>query len=71
AGWLIEQSGLKGYRVGNAEVSQRHANFIVNQGGASAADVWQIIRHVQATIFERWSTVLETEVKLLGRFDLD
>lgn len=68
AGWLIEQAGLKGYQIGKAQVAQRHANFIVNCGGASAGDVFNLIRHVQQQVQERWSILLEPEVKMIGDF---
>ncbi|BAZ26508.1 UDP-N-acetylenolpyruvoylglucosamine reductase [Kalymmatonema gypsitolerans NIES-4073] len=68
AGWLIEQTGLKGYQIGKAQVAQRHANFIVNCGGASAWDIFNLIRHVQHQVQERWSVVLEPEVKMIGEF---
>lgn len=68
AGWLIEQTGLKGYQIGKAQVAQRHANFIVNCGGASASDIFNLIHHVQHQVQERWSIPLETEVKMLGEF---
>lgn len=68
AGWLIENSGLKGYQIGFAQVAQRHANFIVNQGGATAADVFQVLHHVQAQVWEKWSLMLEPEVRILGDF---
>lgn len=67
AGALIEQAGLKGYRVGGAEVSTKHANFIVNKGGATANDVRTIIAHVRSEVESRFQTRLETEVKFLGR----
>jgi UDP-N-acetylmuramate dehydrogenase len=67
AGALIEKAGLKGYRVGGAQVSPKHANFIVNTGGATAADVKQIIHHVQAEVKKQFLVDLETEVKFLGR----
>ncbi len=70
AGWLIEQTGLKGYQIGKAQVAQRHANFIVNCGGASAWDIFNLIRHVQQRVQERWSIVLEPEVKMIGEFSL-
>lgn len=66
AGWLIEQTGLKGYQIGGAAVAQRHANFILNCGGATAADILQLIRYVQQQVEERWSLRLEPEVKMLG-----
>lgn len=68
AGQLIEAAGLKGFQIGNAEVSKRHANFILNRGGATATDILQLIRHVQATVEERWSLPLNPEVKILGEF---
>jgi UDP-N-acetylmuramate dehydrogenase len=68
AGWLIEELGLKGYRLGDAEVSQRHANFILNCGQATAEDIFRLIRHVQEQVESRWSLLLEPEVKILGEF---
>ncbi|WNC22915.1 UDP-N-acetylmuramate dehydrogenase [Thermosynechococcus sp. PP22] len=68
AGWLIEQTGLKGYQIGRAQVSQKHANFILNCGGATAMDVYRLIRHVQAAVADRWSVWLQPEVKLIGDF---
>jgi UDP-N-acetylmuramate dehydrogenase len=68
AGWLIEQTGLKGYRIGNAQVAQRHANFILNCGGATANDIHQLIRHVQQHVEHRWSIWLQPEVKFIGDF---
>ena len=68
AGWLIEQSGLKGFQIGKAQVAHRHANFILNCGGARAQDIFDLIRHVQAEIAERWSLALHPEVKTLGEF---
>jgi len=66
AGRLIEQCGLKGYRIGGCEVSTVHANFIVNDAGACAADVERMIRHVQHTVRERTGIALETEVQIVG-----
>ncbi|MCX7596371.1 MAG: UDP-N-acetylmuramate dehydrogenase [Fischerella sp.] len=68
AGWLIEQTGLKGFQIGKAQVAQRHANFIVNCGGASSWDIFNLIRHVQQQVQDRWSILLEPEVKMLGEF---
>jgi UDP-N-acetylmuramate dehydrogenase len=65
---LIEQLGLKGYQIGGAQVAQRHANFIVNCGGATADDIFRLIRHVQEKVQAHWSLLLEPEVKLLGEF---
>jgi UDP-N-acetylmuramate dehydrogenase len=70
AGWLIEQQGLKGYRIGGAEVSMRHANFILNCGNAKAQDIFRLIHHVRAQVEDRWSVLLEPEVKILGEFSM-
>ena len=70
AGRLIEQAKLKGFQIGEAQISTLHANFIVNLGGARAEDVLAVIRHAQATIWERDGVKLETEVKIIGAFGL-
>ena len=66
AGALIEQSGLKGYRVGGAQVSEKHAGFIVNAGGATAKDILTLIGIVQDEVLARFGVHLETEVRILG-----
>lgn len=71
AGGLIEQAGLKGYTVGGAQVSEKHAGFIVNTGGATAADVLALIKHIQKTVFDMSGVMLEPEVKMIGRFDTE
>ncbi|MFP4007104.1 MAG: UDP-N-acetylmuramate dehydrogenase [Spirulinaceae cyanobacterium] len=68
AGWLIEQIGLKGYQIGGAQVAHRHANFILNCGGAKAMDIFNLIHHVQEQVERHWSLSLQPEVKLLGEF---
>lgn len=65
AGQLIEAAGLKGYRIGGAEISPRHANYFVNTGGATASDVRALIAHARRIVHERFDVVLETEVKLI------
>ena len=65
---LIEETGLKGYTVGGASVSEKHSGFVVNNGGATAEDVMKVISHVQKTVFEKTGVKLETEVKMLGEF---
>ncbi|QLE55167.1 UDP-N-acetylmuramate dehydrogenase [Nostoc sp. TCL26-01] len=70
AGWLIEQTGLKGYQIGGAQVAHLHANFIVNRGGAKAHDIFCLIRHIQQEVQEHWSILLEPEVKMLGDFQV-
>ncbi|HUN66043.1 MAG TPA: UDP-N-acetylmuramate dehydrogenase [Bacteroidota bacterium] len=66
AGKLIEEAGMKGHRIGNAQVSDRHANFVVNLGSASAADVLALIEETQKIVFERTGIHLELEIKLVG-----
>lgn len=66
AGRLIEAVGAKGLRRGDAQVSEKHANFIVNLGNAKAEEVIELIKEVQITVFEKYSINLETEVVLLG-----
>ncbi len=68
AGRLIEETGLKGFKIGQAQVAELHANFIVNCGGATAKDVFNLIRHVQHQVQERCSIGLHPEVKMLGDF---
>jgi len=66
AGRLIEQAGLKGMVHGKAQISRRHANFIVNLGGASAADVATLIKEAHNRVYERFGVELELEVELRG-----
>ena len=65
AGGLIDQCGLKGFRIGGAQVSEQHAGFVINAGGATCADVLALIGHIQKTVRERTGVELETEVKIL------
>jgi UDP-N-acetylmuramate dehydrogenase len=69
AGRLVEAAGMKGAREGAAQVSEQHANFIVNHGGATAAGVDRLIRRVQATVSERFGVALDTEVERVGRWE--
>ena len=64
AGKLIQDSDLRGYRVGGAQVSEKHTGFVVNAGNATAADVMQLIRDVQQRVRERFGVELEPEVRL-------
>ena len=66
AGALIEGAGLKGRSVGGAQVSQKHAGFIINTGGATAADILALIGIVQAEVAARDGVRLETEVRIVG-----
>jgi UDP-N-acetylmuramate dehydrogenase len=66
AGRLIDQLGLKGYRIGDAQVSRKHANFIVNRGQASVGDVLALIDYVKHHVYARTGILLEEEVRIVG-----
>ena len=66
AGRLVEAAGLKGFVLGTARVSDKHANFIQAADGGSADDVWRLTEHVRAAVAERFGVVLSTEVRLVG-----
>jgi UDP-N-acetylmuramate dehydrogenase len=68
AGRLIDQCGLKGYRIGDAQISHIHANIMVNLGHATSADVIALIRHAQSTVRERLGHQLEPEIGFIGEF---
>lgn len=68
AGKLIMDSGLRGFSVGGAQVSEKHCGFVVNKGGATAMDVLTLIREVQRRVKEQFGVDLETEVRFLGEF---
>src|SRR4051812_33826814 len=68
AGRLVDQCGLKGYRVGDAQISHIHANIMVNLGHATSADVIALIRHAQETVRERLGYELEPEINFVGDF---
>jgi UDP-N-acetylmuramate dehydrogenase len=70
AGALIEACGLKGFRVGGAVVSERHANFIENSGGATSADALSLMAEARRRVVERFGVILEHEVRFLGRLEL-
>ena len=67
-GYYIEQAGLKGFKIGGAEVSTIHANFIVNAGGATANDIKNLSEYVQKTVAEKYGIQLQREIILLGEF---
>ncbi|MGE5560581.1 MAG: UDP-N-acetylmuramate dehydrogenase [Chloroflexota bacterium] len=69
AGDLIQRAGLRGYTVGGAQVSEKHAGFIVNRGGATARDVLAVIAHVQQEVERQFGVWLEPEVKVIGEDD--
>jgi UDP-N-acetylmuramate dehydrogenase len=65
---LIEASGLKGYQIGGAQVSLKHANFIVNVGECSALDIELLIRHIKEVVLEKQGVALQQEVKVIGEY---
>jgi len=66
AGWLIEQSGLKGKCIGKACVSKKHCNFIVNQGNAKTQDIYNLIVKIQKTIYNKFKIKIKPEIQLVG-----
>lgn len=68
AGRLIEKSSLKGFRVGGVQVSEKHANYLVNTGGATATDVVNLIKTIQQKVLKDSGYKLETEIKMIGEF---
>lgn len=68
AGKLIMDCGLRGYRVGGAQVSEKHCGFVINTGGATAQDVRTLMQNVSDKVFEKYGVTLEPEVKFLGEF---
>lgn len=68
AGRLIEAAGLKGTRIGDAQISSVHANFFVNLGNAKAADIWQLIQLTQRTVLEKFDVQLQLEIEPLGHW---
>lgn len=68
AGTLIEQAGLKGYRCGDAMVSELHAGFVINCGNATANDIISVIEHTKKTVLDKFGVELEPEVRFIGNF---
>ncbi len=68
AGRLVDQCGLKGFRIGDAQISHIHPNIMVNHGAATAADVRALIAHAQAAVFEKFGERLEPEIGFIGDF---
>ena len=71
AGYFIDKSGLKGLSIGDAQISEKHANFIINRGSAKAEDVMRLIKIAKEKVFEKFNLELELEIKLLGAFDAE
>jgi UDP-N-acetylmuramate dehydrogenase len=67
--WYVDQVGLRGHRMGNAQYSELHSNFILNLGGATASEIVDLIRLAQARVNERFGVELETEVMMVGEFE--
>lgn len=65
AGWLVEQAGMKGVRIGQAEVSPRHGNFIVNLGGATAQDVLKLIAEIKERVYDKFKIELAEEIEII------
>lgn len=68
AGKLIMDAGLRGYRVGGAQVSEKHCGFVINRGGATAADICKLMSDVNAEVEKQFGVTLEPEVKMIGEF---
>jgi len=68
AGRLIDKVGLKGYKIGNAQISEKHANFIINTGNAKAQDILSLIKLTQEEVYKNTGHKLETEIKFVGEF---
>ena len=66
AGKLIQDAGLRGFQVGDAQVSEKHCGFVINRGNASASEIAELIQEVQRRVHENSGVWLETEVKYLG-----
>ena len=69
AGYLIDKAGLKGTTIGGAQISNKHANFIINLGDATAKDVFELIQISKEAVFEKFNIKLELEIKLIGDFN--
>ena len=65
AAQLIEDCGLKGYSIGGAQVSEKHAGFIINKGGASFSDVVGLIEHIKAVVFDKTGYRIECEIRIV------
>ena len=63
---LIQEAGLKGYRIGGGKISEKHANFIINEGDALASDIESLIVHVQKEILQKFNIKLQCEVRIVG-----
>jgi UDP-N-acetylmuramate dehydrogenase len=71
AGRLIEAAGLKGMHTGGAEISPKHANFFINHGGATAADIWSLICTARERVAEKFGVDMELEIELIGNWEFE
>ena len=69
AGKLIEDAGLKGFSVGGAQVSKKHAGFVINTGSATASDIWNLCNEIQNRVQNEFGVTLEMEIQKLGSFE--
>lgn len=63
---LIDEAGLKGYKVGDAEIATKHAGFVINKGKATAKDVLALVKHTQDTIYQKFQKKIELEIEVIG-----
>ena len=63
---LIDECGLKGYKIGGAQVSEKHAGFIINTGNATSKDILELIEYVQKTVYEKCKKNIELEIEIMG-----
>ena len=62
---LIDECGLKGYQIGGAQVSEKHAGFIINKGNATSKDVEELIKHIKQKVYEKFGKEIETEIEII------
>ena len=62
---LIEDAGLKGYSVGGAQISEKHAGFVINKGNATTEDILKLSEHVKKTVYEKFGVILEEEARII------
>ena len=63
---LIDEAGLKGFSIGGAEVSEKHAGFIINKGNATAKDILELIEYVRNKVYEKYNKEIELEIEIIG-----
>ena len=62
---LIDECGLKGYQIGGAQISEKHAGFIINKGNATAEDVLKLIQYTKEQVYKKFNKVIETEIEVI------